>query len=484
MTEPASDRLSPLETAMLGSETPDRPADICVVLTYDGPIERDALIEALRSCLPHAPRLRQRLSESPSGVARPEWVEVPDLDVADHVVELTLSPPGDRQTVSRVGGSAITGMLARDRPLWKMVLIQGAGDGASRLIWRIHHAVGDGVTLLHLLQAIHGERTARPTSTPLARAVPPAERLARDLRDQGWEWGRRIAEETLRWMRPDESLRRLQQMQAAARSMSQTMTTPAPPTPFNGPLSPRRTFVWTDFSLAAIRRLRHATGGTVNDVVFSVVAGGLRSHLLESGLPPRDALRVYCPVSMRADANRPATGNQVSAVIAPLHVEIADPVERLYKTIRAFETLKRDDVARGLYEWQRLYDFAPAFAQNLQLSGPPRVSNTMISNVPGSTTPLALCGRRAIHMFALAPLTSDIGLAHALLSSGDVLSLGISIDPERLADPWCYVEQIERAFAALSKALLRSGEPGSTSRQAVHAADGPVRKDDASDRTP
>ena len=79
---------------------------------------------------------------------------------------------------------------------------------------------------------------------------------------------------------------------------------------------PRRSF----------KAIKDALGGTVNDVVLTVVTGALRAHLLRRGRDPEGLeLKAMVPVSVRADAERGALGNRVAAMYAPLPVGIDGP---------------------------------------------------------------------------------------------------------------------------------------------------------------
>ena len=67
--------------------------------------------------------------------------------------------------------------------------------------------------------------------------------------------------------------------------------------------------------LATFKAIKDALGGTINDVVLTVVAGALRAHLFRHGRDPEGLeLKAMVPISVRADADRGALGNQVAAM--------------------------------------------------------------------------------------------------------------------------------------------------------------------------
>jgi hypothetical protein len=79
-----------------------------------------------------------------------------------------------------------------------------------------------------------------------------------------------------------------------------------------------------ELSLAEVKEVRAALGGTVNDVILATVAGALRSWFLLRGQTVTADLRVLVPVSMRSQDEHGTYGNQVSAVFCPLPVTEGD----------------------------------------------------------------------------------------------------------------------------------------------------------------
>ncbi len=171
----------------------------------------------------------------------------------------------------------------------------------------------------------------------------------------------------------------------------------APPSPLNVPIGPHRRFAWSDADLARVKAIKDALGGTVNDVVLATVAGGLGRYLRAHGHPTIDlVLRAMIPVSVRADAERGALGNQVAAVWAGLPVGVTDPVERLELIKREMEGLKESGQAVGARVLTELTGFAPptVMAQAARLQAHQRFFNLVVTNVPGPQLPLYVLGRR------------------------------------------------------------------------------------------
>jgi hypothetical protein len=94
-------------------------------------------------------------------------------------------------------------------------------------------------------------------------------------------------------------------------------------------------------SLPNIKRLKDATGGTVNDIVMAICAGGLREYLLAHDALPDRPLRAMVPVSIRTGEEADPWTNRVSAIVADLPTDCDDPVERVARCRQAMLDAKR-----------------------------------------------------------------------------------------------------------------------------------------------
>src|SRR5258706_772792 len=114
----------------------------------------------------------------------------------------------------------------------------------------------------------------------------------------------------------------------------------APASAVNRPIGPHRRFEMFDMPLPQIRKIRRALGGTLNDVILSVISGALRRWLEARGESLGPDLRALVPISMRGAHDRNTFGNQISAVFCPLPVAEASPLERLRKVREAMKRIK------------------------------------------------------------------------------------------------------------------------------------------------
>src|SRR5690606_31612927 len=94
-----------------------------------------------------------------------------------------------------------------------------------------------------------------------------------------------------------------------------------------GPIGPHRNWAHADASLAEVKRVGKAFGGTVNDVVLAAVTTSFRELLVSRGEDVSTArVKSLVPVSTRGSDGRGVPDNRVSAILYDLPVAIDDPV--------------------------------------------------------------------------------------------------------------------------------------------------------------
>jgi len=459
-------RLTPVDAAFLYAEKAEQPMHVGGCMVYDGHLARAELRQIMLDRLHRLPRYRQSVVFPPFVLAHPTWEDDPGFDIDNHVEEITLAPPGDDRAMAEAGGRVYAGMLDRRHPLWKLVLLQGRADGNTAMVWKIHHAMIDGVSGVDLTMVLHDltpDAPAEPAPAPWQPAPPPdpLSRLQDAVRDRLTEAAQSFTDDAFRLLRPVDLGERARQITNALTSALPSVLKPAPPTPFNGPLSTGRGFAWQELPFAEVRAVKSALGGTVNDVVLAVLSGALGRYLRARGRPTDGVeLRAMCPVSMRRPDERGALGNLVSVIIAPLFVGLTDPVERLTAVRQAMDQLKDKDQAGGFYSMTQLLNRVPAAWQALagQLTVPQTLFNTVSTNVPGPQIPLYLAGRRLLTWIPLGICATDIGLFVAILSYDRKLTFGMTVDPRLVPDAWDLAGHLRESFTELRTAAGRAEE--------------------------
>jgi diacylglycerol O-acyltransferase / wax synthase len=449
------DRLTGLDSSFLHLETPSAHMHVAGVMLFDGsPPEHEELIEAIESRLHLVPRYRQRLAFVPFGQGRPRWVDDPHLNLHYHVRSTALPAPGTEAQLKALAGRVFSQRLDRDKPLWELWVVHGL-EGGERfgLLSKTHHALVDGISGVDIMSVLF-DTSEEPEAPPdpgkrwLPRPLPSRTQLLAEALIERTT----VPAEIVRGVRA--AFRAPRRVASAAvgalagvGAMAWTGINAAPPSPYNVPIGPHRRFSWVRVALADVKAIKDALGGTVNDVMLAIVAGGLARDLRRRGVDVRGLeLKTMVPVSVRSQEARGALGNQVAAMMAPLPVGVEDPVARFELISGEMRKLKESGQAVGARVMTDLTGFAPPniMSQAARVVARQRFFNLVVTNVPGPQTPLYLMGRRLFETFPMVPLLDRQALGVAILSYDGRINFGLVGDYDVMAD----LEQLTKDFRA------------------------------------
>ena len=456
------DRLSALDTSFLHLEDEAAHMHVASVMLFDGdPPLYDEFIAAIESKLHLVPRYRQKLAFVPFGQGRPQWVDDPHLNMSYHVRKTALPAPGSEEQLRALAGRVLAQQLDRDKPLWEIWLVEGVEGGRFALVCKTHHALVDGISGVDIVTVLFDtapevskpdepERRWLPAPMPsrsqllaealLERATVPTE-IARSVRAV-FRTPRQIAEGVR------ESL-------VGVGAMAWAGMNAAPPSPYNCRIGPHRRFTWVRTNLDDVKAIKNGLGGTVNDVVLATVSGALGRHLHRRGetLQGRE-LKAMVPVSVRADDDRGALGNQVAAMMAPLPVWCQDAPRRLELVSQAMAGLKESGQAVGAQVLTQLTGFAPPtiMAQASRLMARQRMFNVVVTNVPGPQIPLYLMGHELRDLFPMVPLARNQALGVAIMSYNGKMNFGLVGDYDAMHDLDDLADDFRESLAELADA--------------------------------
>ena len=464
------DRLTALDTTFLHLEDRGPHMHVASVMTFEGPTPAyDEVLALLDARLHLVPRYRQRLTPVPLGQGRPVWADDPHFNLRYHLRHTGIPAPGGQEELKTLAGRIFSQRLDRSRPLWEIWLVDGLADGGFALIGKTHHALVDGISGVDITTVLFDVSTdpapVPPPEHPWAPAPPPS--AAQLVADAVIERAT-VPGEALRVVRaltrgPRRAVGTLVRDTAAVGETLWATLRPAPPSPLNVRIGPHRRYTWVDGDLTEFKAIKDELGGTVNDVVLTAVTLALGRWLRRHAFPTDGLeLRALVPVSVRADAERGALGNRVSAMYAPLPVGISDPETAYRRVHEAMAGLKESGQAVGAQAITQLGDFAPPtiLSQAARLQMRQRWFNVVVTNVPGPQFPLYVQGRRMTRLYPVVPLASNQALGIAIMSYDGNLGFGLLGDMDAMADLDDLAEDLEAGIADLARtAGVRRARP-------------------------
>jgi diacylglycerol O-acyltransferase / wax synthase len=378
------------------------------------------------------PRFTQRLSTPRAGgLSWPKWEQDNVFDVADHVREAVLPPPGAEGELLEWLADFWSHRLDRARPLWEMALIRDLAGGRWVLATKTHHCLVDGISSVDVMAIV---LDASPQPGPAAPA------------DAGWPAGagehpahrRRLpgAEFLLRGARAGVgALAHPRQFAergwAIAELIVRDELIAAPKTSFNCPIGASRRYRIARARLEELKEVKRALGGTVNDAVLAVTTGALRRFLEHRGEElPEHGLRAMVPVNLRQAGEQGTLGNRVSSLFVELPVAESDPLRRYAKVLRATTALKAGGQATGNATIVDLAGLAPPVLHALAVRtmSSPRLFNITITNVPGSQATLYAFGAPMREVLPLVPVFAGHAIGIAAVSYDGGVCFGLNAD--------------------------------------------------------
>jgi WS/DGAT/MGAT family acyltransferase len=453
-------RLSALDASFLHREKAGARLHVASVTVFDGPTPPyDDVLAHIEARLHLVPRFRQRLAEIPLDQGRPVWVDDPHFNLRYHLRHAGLPAPGSQEQLKNLAGRVFAQRLDRTKPLWELLLVDGLSGGGFALIAKSHHALVDGISAVDITTVLFDTEPDAPQPAPprrkwTARPLPTSAQLLSDALVERAMHPRELVRTARAVVRaPREVARNARDGLEAMGALPFAGRTPAPSTPLNVPTGPHRRYTWVDAQLAELQGIKDSLGGTVNDAVLSVVAGALGRFLRHRGVDTRDlVLKALVPISVRADADQGALGNEVAPMWVPLPVGIEDPVAQLHAIREAVAEQHESRQAVGARTLTELAGFASPtiMSQAARVQQQQRPFNVVVTNVPGPQVPLYLLGRRLRALYPVLPLARRQALGIAVTSYDGRLGFGLLADYDAVPDLEVLATALRESIDALA----------------------------------
>jgi diacylglycerol O-acyltransferase len=474
MAQTHMERLSPVDVSFLDQEKHGSHMHIGAVMIFEGPPPPYEQLRAhIESRLHLVPRYRQKLAYPRFQMGRPLWVDDPRFNLEYHVRHTALPSPGSVEQLRLLAGRIFSQRLDRSKPLWELWLVQGLEGNRFALINKTHHSLVDGVSGVDITTVLFD---TSPTPTPVGGEswTPSVEPSDAQLVAAGVKGlvtlPARAAHRAIDAARhPGETASEVREAAEGLGSVAWSFANPPPSTPLNVPIGPHRRVLWIRFPLADLKEIKNKLGGTVNDVFLATVSGALARWLRRRGVRTEGLeLRGIVPVSIRADEQRGALGNRITAMLGPLPVYATDPVDRLRIVSRAMKGLKESKQAVGAETLTRLQDFAPPtiLAQASRLNFSTRAYNLLVTNVPGPQFPLYLIGREMEELAPVPFLAPERALAVAIVSYNGNVDIGLIGDYDAMSDLDDFGRDVEASVEELLAAARTAAPPREASTPA------------------
>jgi WS/DGAT/MGAT family acyltransferase len=461
----------------------EEPANLMMitgVLVFGTPLDYERLKATIQRRVLRFDRFHQRIIRPILGT--PYWEDDPDFDLSYHVQLATLPPRGDQKALQDTASLLASRQLDPSKPLWQLHLIEEYGEGCA-LICCLHHCIGDGLALVHVLLSLTD--TEPDTPWPVIEPQPRRERRPKPIRalarpaQVAFKATRQaigVLTEQCQELRDDPS-HAVDLTRTGARGASALarllLLWPDRKTVFKGPLDVPKRAAWSlPIPLQDIKLIGGELGGTVNDVLLTAMSGALGRYLLLRG-ERVDGLnvRAVVPVDLRKPGTEEELGNKFGLVFLSLPVGLDDPGERLGELRRRMDTLKNSLEAPVAYGILSTIGVLPQAVQDVVVNIFGLKGTAVMTNVAGPKQQLYLAGAPLESLMFWVPQSGHLGLGVSILSYNGRVWMGTITDAGLVPDP----DSIIDAFHDEFDELLEKARQSQKAHKSQHAQKQTVR---------
>ena len=438
------------DAAWLRMESPTNPMTITGIMGFGSRLEMADLRRFVDERLVRFDRFAMRIDGV--GTARPQWVPDERFDLNHHLFEAELPAPGGKAELEELVSELMSRPLSFAHSPWTIHLVHDVDDGhgvmGSALVVRLHHVIGDGLALMHVL--INAVDEYFDADAPAGRRRQPkgklSKRIGKTLKNAGGETADLLT-------KPAHLGGRLKAAGSGTAALAGLLAMrPDSDTIFKGSTSPVKRAAWTEpFALDAVKAIGDALDAKVNDVLMSAAGGAIRRYFQQTG-QPTDAvtIRVAAPFNVRPLDRAHELGNSFALVFVELPVGEPTARGRLHAMKATMDAAKGSAEPAVVFAILQAIGKAPAWAHRMVVKMFSEKASGVMTNVPGPQETLHLMGAPITTLMFWVPQAGDIGLGLSILSLDGAVRVGVATDAAYVGDPGAIARAFETEFAALA----------------------------------
>ncbi|XP_019189002.1 PREDICTED: O-acyltransferase WSD1-like [Ipomoea nil] len=433
-------------------------------------INVDVIKTGLECTLVNHPRFSSILAmDDKRGKKR--WVPT-KVNVDDHIICLDLEP--DMQSadefVENYASSLTTKSLDISKPLWEIHILNiKTSEANSIAILKIHHSLGDGISIISLVLACT-RKASDPNSLP---TIPSSNRTRPKI-----GFFRQLLLSA--WLCLMFILNTVVDITLFLATILFLKDTDTPLKAKNGDTFNPRRLVHRTVSLDDIKLVKNAMNATINDVMMGMLQAGMSRYLNrkygiikgsatnnKNNLPKNVRLRgaimfnirpstgIKALAEMMEKKSKAKWGNKIGYALAPLFIGFQDnPLDYIRK---AKATIDRKKLSmESKLSFSAAHIVLKLFGVKATAAMITRVicnTTVSISNVVGPQEEISFFG----HTMAFSA-PAVYGVPHSLTihfqSYCNKMTISMAVDPEVIPDPYQLCDDLEESLVMFKEAVL------------------------------
>lgn len=451
------EKMASVDVAWLHMEHPTNLMMITGVMVLGEPIDATLFKQTVdERVLSRFPRFKQRIVQAGFPFSSPHWERDPNFDIESHIHRIALPQPADQGALEDFVSSMMSMPLDFNKPPWHFYVIEDY-QGGSAIFSRLHHSIADGIALMQVLLSLTDNKLDIDVPEPVAdgveddpvgalagatrAALRSTQRAGDTLADMGREFLNDPAKHFERATRIGAS--------GAASLAKLTLLPPDTKTVLKGKLGVQKRAVWSQpLPLQDVKAIGKVTGGTVNDVLLTAMAGAFGRYLRESDSPAAN-IRAFVPVNLRPFDKPLEMGNKFGLIILSLPVGIEDPLDRLAELKKRMDRIKDSPEAVIAYGLLAAMGLTPQQIENFGLEFFGAKGSVVMTNVPGPRQQIYMAGVPVKSMMFWVPQSGRMGVGVSIFSYNESVMLGVATDVSLVPQPERLIEAFHAEFAEL-----------------------------------
>lgn len=401
------------------------------LLDTSGQLRLGEIRDHMNRRMARVPDLRRRVHLPGFLRGRPLWVDDDHFDIAHHVHQTAIQPPGGDVELLEAAAEVYGSLLDRGRPLWELWFLTGATDGRVGVLLKLHHSMADGLAAVRIVGSLFDlepdapePMSARWSAEPAPRSWPLfVDNFSVKIRAVGLALAG-LANHPLQSANRARTFARMTRRYFAKSA--------APPSSLNQPVQEGRRVRFLPLDLAAMKEAAHAQEGKINDVVLALWAGGLRNLLMSRGESVAGVeLITGMAVSLRSATETGTIDNRVGTVVLPLPVWEAEIQRRLDLIVSRTRKTKAEQTPAAIMGYLAGLAATPI---GRYYSAHQHASNVIATNVIGPPIPVYMLGARILEILPIIELVGNIGLTLCAFSYTGQIFLVVTADARAFPD--------------------------------------------------
>jgi len=433
--------LKRIDHMMWDAEAPNSLVTIAGLMVFKTPVKKEKVVQVVKDRLLRFERFQKKIVVKEGS---PMWRDDEFFQLHTHIHHIALPGKGTYAELQECISDLISQPLNYHKPLWDIHLIDNYNKG-SVILWRVHHAVGDGMGLVKVVFSLTGKTASE--SLKLLDVKPPIKKSKEKILNSIAHTGQSTYEEAMHLLKNPSLLRHsLEGTLQATSEIKDLLFGKTLHTIYKGQLGMAKKAAFTEpLPLETFRMIAHNHGAKINDVLLALVAGAIRKHLLLHKQKAAEGLKVIIPVNLRKENEETVLHNEFSFMSLDLPVNLSSFKKRINYIKNKTAMLKPSAEPLLLNELVHIMaDFIPAAPKQLLLEQMGKHIAGVITNVPGPRHPIFLAGKKVEDIMFWVSHTTTLGVGITLMSYNGKVYFGVVTDIGLVNDP----DVITSAFTA------------------------------------